>query len=220
MQIDISGLINLEDLSDEIKSQYISRKIEEEHVKVLMQVDKKDLPPIKVLHSDKGDAVIDGRHRVERARRLDESKIEAEFVNFTSLEDLIMQGFSSNQRHGLPEKARRRVDYALWLIVAKGMSVREAAKEAMIDPSSVVRRKQKMKEQEPVLEAQSVEDERLKPLVKFFKALEGLKGYTGSDDDFFNDLREVLQSTSDAIEDVQASLVSLVESYNFFVKTN
>lgn len=220
MFIPISGLINLEDLSDEIKSQYISRPIEENHVKVLMQVDKKDLPPIKVLRSDKGDAIIDGRHRVERAKRLDESQIEAEFVNFSSIDDLVMQGFSANQRHGLPEKARRRVDYALWLIVSKGMSVREAAKEAMIDPSSVVRRKQKMKEQEPVIgEVEQSENERLKPLAKFFKALEGLKAYSGKDEDFFQDLREVLESTSDAIEDIQENLIALVESYNFLVKS-
>jgi hypothetical protein len=217
MLIPVSGLINLEDLSEEIKSQYQSRPLTETHVKSLMQVERKDLPPIKVLHSDKGDVVIDGRHRAERARRLDEKQIEAEFVNFSSIDDLIMQGFSSNQKHGMPEKTSRRVDYAMWLVVAKGMSIRDAAKEAMVDKSSVVRRNQKLKEQE--LELQPVENERLKPLVRFFKALDGLKSYTGSDDDWFNDLREVLQSTSDTIEDIQENLVALVESYSLVVNT-
>lgn len=217
MLINVDGLISLEDLSDEIRSQYHSRDLIDAHVRSLMQVERKDLPPIKVLHSDKGDVVIDGRHRAERARRLDEKQIEAEFVNFSSIDDLIMQGFSANQKHGMPEKTSRRVDYAMWLIVARGLSIREAAKEAMVDKSSVIRRNQKLKEQET--ELQPVENERLKPLVRFFKALEGLKNYTGSDDDFFNDLREVLQSTSDAIEDIQENLVSLVESYSLTVNT-
>src|SRR5579885_793377 len=164
MLIPVSGLINLEDLSDEIRSQYQSRPIDESHVKALMQVESKKLPPIKVLHSDKGDAIIDGRHRVERARREGDEMIEAEFINFTSMEDLINQGYTANQKHGMPEKARRRVDYALWLIVAKGMSVRDAAKEAMVDPSSVTRRHQKLKKQETELEERPVENERLKPL--------------------------------------------------------
>lgn len=217
MLVEISNLINLEDLNDEIASQYRSRDLSEAHVKSLMQVEREKLPAIKVLHSDKGDAIIDGRHRVARAKRLGEKRIEAEFVNFLGMEDLIMQGYSCNQTHGLPEKASRRVDFALWLISSQGMSVREAAKKAMIDPSSVVRRKQKMREQEP--DIQPVENERLKPLIRFFKALNGLQSYTGTDDDWFHDLRLVLDSSSDVIEDIQESLVGLVESYSQLVNT-
>lgn len=215
MLIPVSNLIDLEDLSEEIRIQYRSRRISISHVKTLMQVESKDLPPIKVLRSDKGDVVIDGRHRAERARRKKQTEIEAEFINFTSIDDLIMQGYSANQKHGMPDKVSRRVDYAEWLIVNKQMTVREAAETAGIDPSAITKRHQKVKQQQT--EEKPVESERLKPLIRFFKALEGLKNYTGTDDDFFDDLREVLQSSSSAVEDIQENLVSLVESYSLSV---
>lgn len=217
MLVSVSNLINLEDLSEEIAVQYKSRPLIESHVKTLMQVDRKDLPPIKVLHSDKGDVIIDGRHRAERARRREESQIEVEFVNFSSIDDLIVQGYSANKEHGMPEKASRRVDFAEWLIVNRGLTVREAAKEAMIDPSAITRRHQKLKQEKE--QEKPVENERLKPLIRFFKSLEGLKNYAGGDDEFFNDLREVLQCTSDAIEDIQENLIGLVEAYGFLVNT-
>jgi len=185
-------------------------------VKNLMHAFPDKIPPIKVLKTEKGYALIAGQHRVERAKRKGETEINAELITFLSVPDLIKDAASDNLEHGLSEKPSRRVDYALWLI-SQGVTQREAARIAQIDDSSITRRKQKMKAREQ--EQEPKEDERLKPLKRLFKAIEGLAVYQEEDRNLHNDIRECLGGSLDTIEDLEDAIVQLVEQYLLAVHT-
>ena len=207
--IPLDSIVHLEDISIEIASQYQSRPLVEQHVKNLMLIPADELPPITVVQRQQGNVLIDGAHRVERARRLDEKMINAEFLEISSDKELIKRAYTANQTHGLPDKMSRRVDFALWLIQSQGLSYRDAAMVAKCDQSSITRRKQKLKEQEADL--QPVENEHLKPLKRFFKAIEGLNSY--DDSNMFADIRHCLGIDHEAIEDLYEAMCDVTHAY-------
>lgn len=208
--IRLDQIIPLEEYTDEIKSQYKGRPLDLSYLKMLMLIEADQLPPITVLQVPEGYVLLDGNHRVERARMKGEKEIQAEFVeNALPIPELIKRAYLANQKHGLPDKLSRRVDFALWLIAAEHMSVREAAAVAQVAPSSITRRKQKIKEQE--VEEKPVEDERLKPLKRLFKAVAGLQDY--DDTNMFEDLRMCLGGVTDGVEDLHECIIDLVAAF-------
>lgn len=206
--IPLDSIVHLEDISIEIASQYKSRELVEQHVKNLMLVPTDDLPPITVTQREQGYVLLDGAHRLERARRLDQKTINAEFVEITSNSDLIKRAYSANQTHGLPDKVSRRVDFALWLL-SQGYTLLEAAAIAKCDDSSITRRKQKMRRLEP--DYQPTENEQLKPLKRLFKALDGLLEY--EDDNMFEDIRQCLGGGIEKVDDLHELICDLTELY-------
>jgi hypothetical protein len=207
--IPLELIIPLEEYTDEIKSQYRGRPLDLSYLKMLLLVDGTTLPPITVVPVEGGYVLLDGNHRVERARMKGEKEIQAEFVDSASIPELIKRAYLANQKHGLPDKLSRRVDFALWLIAAEHMSVREAAAVAQVAPSSITRRKQKIKEQE--VEEKPVEDERLKPLKRLFKAVAGLQDY--DDTNMFEDLRMCLGGVTEGVEDLHECIIDLVGAF-------
>jgi hypothetical protein len=208
--IPLNLIIPLEEYTDEIKSQYKGRPLDLSYLKMLMLTEAQDLPPISVLRVPAGYVLLDGNHRVERARMKGEKEINAEFVeNALPVPELIKRAYLANQKHGLPDKLSRRVDFALWLVAAEHMSIRDAASLAQVAPSSITRRKQKIKEQE--IEEKPVEDERLKPLKRLFKAIDGLKDY--DDTNMFEDLRMCLGGVTEGVEDLHEAICDLVGAF-------
>jgi hypothetical protein len=181
----------------------------EQHVKNLMMVKADDLPPITVVQVQQGYALLDGAHRVERARRLKERMINAEIVDTGNSKEYIKKAYLSNQTHGLPDKVSRRVDFGLWLMQAEGLSIRDAAIVAKCDQSSITRRKQKLKAQEPELEP--VENEHLKPLKQLFKAIEGLQKY--DDTNMFEDIRQCISGAIESVEGLHEAICDVTEAY-------
>lgn len=207
--IPLDSIVFPEDISIEIASQYKSRDLVEQHVKNLMLVSADDLPPITVCQREQGYVLLDGAHRVERARRLNQKTINAEFVEAASNADLIKRAYLANQSHGLPDKVSRRVDFALWLIEAQGCTLLEAAAIARCDDSSISRRKQKIRRLEP--DYQPAENEHLKPLKRLFKALDGLLEY--DDANMFEDIRQCLGEGIEKVDDLHELICDLTELY-------
>ena len=207
--IPLDSIVHLEDISIEIASQYKSRELVEQHVKNLMLVPTDDLPPITVTQREQGYVLLDGAHRVERARRLNQRTINAEFIEIGSNADLIKRAYLANQAHGLPDKVSRRVDFALWLIESQGCTLLQAAAMARCDDSSITRRKQKLRRLEPGY--QPTENEHLKPLKRLFKALDGLLEY--EDDNMFEDIRQCLGGGIEKVDDLHEMICDLTELY-------
>lgn len=208
--IPLDQIIPLEEYADEIASQYKGRSLDLGYLKMLMLVEAGDLPPITVMQTHTGCVLLDGSHRVERARMRGEKQINAEFVESLSTSEMIKRAYLANQKHGLPDKLSRRVDFALWLIQSEHLSVREAAAVAQVAPSSITRRKQKLRKGKEV-EEKPVEDERLKPLKRLFKAVAGLEDY--DDVNMFEDLRMCLGGVTEGVEDLHECIIDLVAAF-------
>jgi len=212
--IPINQIVPLEEYSQEIALQYNSRDLVEQHVRNLMLIPLEDLPPITVILTEKGYALIDGAHRVECAKRQKIDWVNAEFVDQADVHQLVKRAYMANQLHGLPDKVSRRVDFAMWLVSSEGLSQYEAARVAKCAESTLTRRRQKLIKQEHTTEEVPIKDERSRPIIRFIKALEGLKDYSGSDDDWFADLRVCLSGNNAIVEDFHEKLTSLAETYS------
>ena len=208
-KIPLDKIVHLEDISVEIASQYQSRPLVEQHVRNLMLVASDDLPPISVVQVEQGYALLDGAHRVERARRLGDAMINAEFLQADFSLDMIKKAYLANQTHGLPDKVSRRVDFAIWLMQSERLSSREAARIAKCDHSAITRRKQKLEALKP--QEVASEDENLRPLKRLFKAIEGLQDY--NDEHMYDDIRYCLGERAENVEDLYNSICDIVEAF-------
>jgi hypothetical protein len=151
--VPLNEIIHIEDLSDDIAKQYISRKLSPTHVQSLMEVETSEIPPITVANTDQGCILIDGAHRVERARRKKETEIRAKVIFVQSIDDMINQAYIANLDHGLPTKTSERVTFAVWLLLKakeqnKPISIREAARIARVSHVAVSKRLNKNNSEE------------------------------------------------------------------------
>jgi hypothetical protein len=52
--VSLHEIIRIEDLSDDIAKQYVSRKLSPTHLQSLMEVETSEIPPITVANTDQG----------------------------------------------------------------------------------------------------------------------------------------------------------------------
>lgn len=115
------------------------RDLNKEHVEHLVASNLQGIPPIEVVHTNNGYAIVDGYHRVEAAETLGCTSLPAHIQSYEDEDAVIDAAFCANLKHGLPASHKDRTAYVLWLNETYEMSQTEIAKKAGISQSRVSR---------------------------------------------------------------------------------
>jgi len=114
------------------------RELDEDLIYTLIMSDPADWPPILLTRTDAGYVIIDGRHRVEAAKRKGMKQIEATVKGYTSDTEAVEEAFQVNMKHGLRSSLQTRSDYAYWLhLTYPDMPQTEIAERAKIKQPTV-----------------------------------------------------------------------------------
>lgn len=147
----IAYLLNLKDSGIEHASEAM-RGLNEDNIVSLTSADFEKLDPVEIVHTTKGDYVIDGYHRIAAATRLGHETIKGIARTYPTMRDMINKAFSSNIHHGYAATPVFRTRYALWLLdeAAKNnetLGIRAAARQAGVSHvavnNAIARRKKK-----------------------------------------------------------------------------
>lgn len=129
----------------------VMRPLNEAHLATILEMETDQLPPIEVVLMQEGFLVIDGYHRLERAKRKGEPTIRCHTGTYTSEYQVMYAAFQANMQHGLPANSITRTAFALWLYLTPDelgntLSMRAAAKKAGISEQAVSKAYKKLQE--------------------------------------------------------------------------
>lgn len=118
------------------------RKFSKQYFASLVASDSEAWPSIIVTKSVKDDpegyAIVDGRIRLEAARRKGLKELTAIIRSYGSDNEIIEAAFRANLAHGLPASSQTRSDYAYWLYTTyPGIGQRTIADRVGVRPSTV-----------------------------------------------------------------------------------
>ena len=115
------------------------RDLNKEHIEHLVASNLQGIPPIEVVHTNNGYAILDGYHRVEAAEILGYTSLPARIRSYEDEDAVIDTAFRANFKHGLPASHKDRAAYVLWLNETYEISQTEIAKRAGLSQSRVSR---------------------------------------------------------------------------------
>jgi ParB-like nuclease family protein len=114
------------------------RGVSQKQVERLMFSDPNEWPPIVVVLTDRGWAIVDGYHRRDAMKYKGLKEIKAECREFESEVAVIQAAYRANRKHGLPIPAESRSAYACYLhTVFPEMTQEELGHEAGISQPAV-----------------------------------------------------------------------------------
>jgi len=92
----------------------LTRDLDMKHVDILKD-NLDNVPPIKVVDTDRGTLLIDGYHRVAAAKEVKRKTLPAEYVTFQNTQDVMLAAMSANNKHGRASSKKERKNYILLL---------------------------------------------------------------------------------------------------------
>ncbi|SRR5712691_740429 len=189
------------------------REIDQEHIEHLVASELTDIPPITVVKTTDGYAVVDGYHRVEAAKALKMITLPAKIGTYANEDEVIEAAFMANLQHGLPANHDNRTMFACWLNDNYEMSQAEIAKRVGMSQPTVSRILRKQKKEHAELDQAMTNADTQEEREYNIQQIDHTKKLLVSMAKFFENERAILGSISGTRSENKRAkaLVSLVK---------